>query len=184
MSNPSSRVHNRRSSERATRDTYTPVRNQGLVRPITTDLRADEYQRILPYVSDERKIGNRVLQIVSNAIIEMSSIDEKPQQAELIGDATFMFNALLAQRTNYQSMRELANFGSGFRGSDVPSITGSMSIKLGRPINALDYFAESASGDILIDRTWWGAGNKSSQPVMYKIMDDITVIDARNPQQY
>lgn len=173
------------AGEKPSEQTYRPIPNAALVKTIPNeDESTPEYAAILPYVSDDAKIGSRVLRIVNATEIQIAANSEDDFiRAVLNGDAIFIFNALLAKRGQLQSMLEMANFNSGFRGDHYTSIVGNLATPLSRPIGALDHLALEATGDIMIDRTHWGSGNVNKQPTRYRIKEDIVVIDARNPQQ-
>lgn len=168
-------------SGRATKETYQPIPNGGLLKIRTDEHIAPEYQGLLPYVSDTRKIGNRVLYIVENSIIGISTAeDDRVVTADIFGNTHFILNALLANRNEKQSMIEIANFGEGFRGTHHERIGSKIATPLNRPIQALDDFAEQVTGEFMIWRNHYGSGNTGGEPTMYQIMEDIDVIDARN----
>jgi hypothetical protein len=158
---------------RPSETSYVPIPNSSLVKA-ANGIIPPEYRQILPYTSTAEKIGERVLHIVSDVVIELDG-----HQAELGGDTRFILNALLADREKDQLLIDLANFGSGFRGRHYRSMSTTQSTPLQRPIKALDAFSRDATGDILIGRTAWGSGTIPG----YRLKEDIDVTDARIPQQ-
>lgn len=167
---------------------YDPIGNTGLAEIVSgTQYDSEESLRLLDFSSDVHKIGNRVLHIVYDNVVGMAPDEDSDLILSRInGDAIFVLNALLAQRVAFQSMRQLADFESGFRAKtkhpeeelkNIPTY-------FGRAVQALDNIAEKSTGRILIARTSWGSGaQKGNIPPMYKIHDDTTVLDTRNLQR-
>lgn len=182
MSKQRTRAYTNPESLRPTRETYWPVTNTALVRIHKETTPQPEYDKILPYHSDARKIGNRTLTIVADKMIELGDNDEQTR-IDILGDSLFIFNALLAARNVEQPMLALANFGGGFRSSRHDSTNNKIATPLGRAIQALDAASEAVTGEIMIWRNHYGPGTNGSETTKYKIMDDIDVIDQRNPQQ-
>ncbi len=153
---------------------YWPVANVGLVRPIAAH---DEYRRILPYRSDSLvDETQRQLYIINDSSIELGD-----QAVELLGDARFVFNALLASARSRKTALEIINFEHGFREQGPYATSNSLiTTPFMRAVNALDAFTMSASDDIMIQREHWGAGGR--QP-WYEIKSDIAVIDTRTSVQ-
>lgn len=167
---------------------YDPIRNEGLAEIVTdTPHDSKEYLRLLEFKSEAHKIGRRVLHIVYDNVIGIAPDEHTDLTLSRVnGDAIFVLNALLARRAEFQSMRQLVDFEAGFRGKiKHPDVEiKSISTHFGRVIHALDYISERSTGRIMVARTSWGSGAlKGKAPPMYKVHDDITVIDARNPQQ-
>ena len=170
-------------SEKRTRESYRPVANPALVRIHQETTPRPEYDKILLYQSDARKIGSRTLTIIADTMIELGD-DTEQTRIDILGDSLFILNALLAARNVEQPMLALANFAGGFRMSHHDSIHNKIATPLGRAVQALDAASQTVSREIMSWRNHYGPGTNGRETTKYKIMDDIDVIDQRNPQQH
>lgn len=153
----------------ASRSTYVPNANNYLVQA-QPDTVSSDYLHITPYWQhDTANEHDRELSIVSDTYIEMGG-----ESAELLGDARFVFNALIAARYDQLSAREILNYGDGFRGQTY-SLVSAASITLSRAVQALDAWSIDVSGDLMVDRTGWGTGSHPS----FFIARDIVIRDLR-----
>lgn len=153
--------------------TYNAIPNNGLVRVTGEQGLAPEYMRIAEFEDVPPLVTpHRELQVINDTFIEMNG-----HQAELIGDARFMFNALVTARREKRRLIDLANYGTGFRGMQHESTATAQYAQLVRPIQALDAFALTASGAVLVQRARWSEHN--SKHASYEIKDDVAIRDVR-----
>ncbi len=155
------------------RNTYAPNPNNSIVQSHSSSV-SPEYLKIANYPQEDIvSQDSRLLSIISDSFIELNA-----SQTELIGDARFVFNALISVRHTPQPAREIINFGDGFRGTPQVHDT-KITTALNRTIQALDAWALDVSNDVLIDRTGWGTGSHPS----FSIARDIIIRDTRISQR-